>query len=185
MIVRGPRGRRYIYGWRDPFMWGGFGPSWGYNDVESFTVYTSDLNLQISRAADGYRLFEGHAQAQSRDNDLTQIVPNLVEAMFTNFPGNSGERVRITLASGKQVNTEKFGRAGAHHRGAARKEVSAKGVSAKARLRTEGGLFRARAIDRAPPPRSRRARFRGERRRRLRPKPKADGGGRVRRSQRP
>ena len=31
-------------------------------------------------------------------NDLTQIVPNLVEAMFTNFPGNSGERVRITVA---------------------------------------------------------------------------------------
>lgn len=99
VIVRGPNGRRYIYGWRDPFMWGGFGPGWGgYNDIESYTVYTSGLDLQISRASDGYRLFEGRAEAQSRDNDLTQIVPNLIEAMFTDFPGNSGEKVRITVA---------------------------------------------------------------------------------------
>ena len=43
-------------------------------------------------------LFEGHAEAQSRDNNLQTLVPNLVEAMFTGFPGNSGERVRITVA---------------------------------------------------------------------------------------
>ena len=98
VVVRGPSGRRYVYGYRDPFMWGGFGPSWGARDVESYTVYTSDLSLQISRAADGYRLFEGRAEAVSLDNDLTQIVPNLVEAMFTNFPGQSGEKVRITIA---------------------------------------------------------------------------------------
>lgn len=96
VIVRGPRGRRYVYGWSDPFMWGGgFG---GYNDVSSYTVYTSGMQLQINRASDGTRLFEGRAEAQSRDNDLQQIVPNLIEAMFTGFPGNSGERVRITVA---------------------------------------------------------------------------------------
>ena len=99
VIVTGRGGRRYVYGYRDPFMWGGFGPGFGgYNDVESFTVYTSGLDLQISRASDGYRLFEGRAEAQSRDNNLQAIVPNLIEAMFTNFPGNSGERVRITVA---------------------------------------------------------------------------------------
>jgi len=98
VIVTGRGGRRYVNGNRDPFMWGGFGPGWGYNDVSSYTVYTSGLNLQINRAADGSRLFEGHAEAQSRDNNLQTIVPNLVEAMFTGFPGNSGERVRITVA---------------------------------------------------------------------------------------
>lgn len=98
VIVAGRGGRRYIYGYRDPFLWGGFGPGFGYNDIDSFTVYTSGLDLNISRAADGYRLFEGHAEAQSRDNNLQAIVPNLVEAMFTDFPGNSGEKVRITLA---------------------------------------------------------------------------------------
>lgn len=98
VIVTGRGGRRYVYGYRDPFLWGGFGPGWGYNDVSSYTVYTSGLNLQINRAADGSRLFEGHAEAQSRDNNLQALVPNLVEAMFTGFPGNSGERVRITVA---------------------------------------------------------------------------------------
>lgn len=98
VIVRGPNGRRYVHGWRDPFMWGGFGPGFGYNDIESYTVYTSGLELKINRASDGMRLFEGRAEAQSRDNNLTQIIPNLIEAMFTDFPGNSGEKVQITVA---------------------------------------------------------------------------------------
>ena len=50
------------------------------------------------RAADGQRLFEGRAEAMSQTNDLGTLVPNLVQAMFTNFPGNSGEKVRITVA---------------------------------------------------------------------------------------
>ncbi len=98
VIVSGRYGRRYLYGFSDPFMWGGYGGFGGYNNVESYTVYTSGLDLKIDRASDGSRLFEGHAAARSRDDDLQAIVPNLVEAMFTGFPGNSGERVRITVA---------------------------------------------------------------------------------------
>lgn len=45
VIVCGFCGCCYIYGWCDFFMWGGFGLSWGYNDVESFIVYISDFNL--------------------------------------------------------------------------------------------------------------------------------------------
>lgn len=96
IIVRGPNGRRYVHGWHDPFLFGGgFG---GYDRVESYTVFTTGLDLKIDRSADGTRLFEGRAEAQSRDNRLTAIVPNLVAAMFTDFPGNSGEKVRITVA---------------------------------------------------------------------------------------
>ncbi len=96
VIVRGRGGRAFVYGWHDPFLFGGgFG---GFDRVESFTVFTSGLDVRIDRTADGARLFEGRAEARSRDNDLTQIVPNLVTAMFTGFPGNSGERVRITVA---------------------------------------------------------------------------------------
>jgi hypothetical protein len=96
VIVRGPNGRRYVHGWYDPFLFGGgFG---GYDRVESYTVFTSSLDLRIERSADGTRLFEGRAEAQSRDNRLTTLVPNLVAAMFTDFPGNSGEKVRITVA---------------------------------------------------------------------------------------
>lgn len=98
VIVRGRHGRSYVYGWHDPFLFGGYGGFGGYDRVESYTVYTTGLDLKIDRAADGTRLFEGRAEAQSRDNNLTQIVPNLVTAMFTGFPGNSGEKVRITVA---------------------------------------------------------------------------------------
>ncbi|WP_157217717.1 DUF4136 domain-containing protein [Flavisphingomonas formosensis] len=87
----GWRGRYYM-GWGDPF-WG-----WDYPDVSSYTVYTSHLDMQIKRTVDGQSLFEGHAKAHSRGDKLTELVPNLVEAMFTNFPGRSGETVKITIA---------------------------------------------------------------------------------------
>lgn len=92
---------RYRYGFHDPFLYGGYGFS-GYNGVRSFTVYSTELDLKIDRAADGERLFEGKAEALSRSKNLTYLVPNLVEAMFTNFPGNSGERVRISVAPEKE-----------------------------------------------------------------------------------
>ena len=80
------------YGWNDSFMGGG---------VESYTVYTSGIELKIDRAADKARLFEGKAEAVSTSNRLQHLVPKLVEAMFTDFPGNSGETVRITIAPEK------------------------------------------------------------------------------------
>jgi hypothetical protein len=81
----------------DPFLFGGYGYGRGY-DVSNFTVYTSDIDLKIKRNADGQNLFEGKAEAKSRSNKLAYLVPNLVEAMFTGFPGNSGETVRISVA---------------------------------------------------------------------------------------
>lgn len=88
-----------------PYRWGPYG-GWGFgwydpwfdNGVESYTVYTSGVSLKIDRKADGTRLFEGKAEAVSTSNRLQYLVPNLVEAMFTGFPGHSGETVRITVA---------------------------------------------------------------------------------------
>lgn len=87
--------------------WGGWGggawgvgfndPFFGGPDVRSYTVYTSAIDLKIDRRADGQRLFEGKAEAVSRSNRLPRLVPNLVDAMFTDFPGNSGETLRITI----------------------------------------------------------------------------------------
>ncbi len=86
--------------------WGGGFGAWGFgfNDpwlggpnVRSYTIFTSGIELKIDRAADGQRLFEGRAEAVSRSNRLPRLVPNLVDAMFTDFPGNSGETVRITI----------------------------------------------------------------------------------------
>ena len=91
---RGGFGRgSFVYGFNDPFLFGG-----GFDEIESYTVYNSGLNINIARKADGQRVFEGKADAMSLNNNLTYLVPNLVEAMFTGFPGNSGETVKITVA---------------------------------------------------------------------------------------
>ncbi len=86
---------------RSPFFWGFHDPFWGdpfYDDVQVYTIYTAYFDMDIRRTSDGQSLFEGVAQARSRTDELPVLVPNLVEAMFTGFPGNSGETVRITVA---------------------------------------------------------------------------------------
>lgn len=80
---------RWGYGFNDPFF--------GGPNVRSYTVYTSGVDVKIDRRADGQRLFEGKAEAVSRSNRLPALVPNLVDALFTDFPGNSGETLRITI----------------------------------------------------------------------------------------
>jgi hypothetical protein len=86
-------GGAWGYGWYDP---------WFDNGIESYTIYTSGIDMKIERHADGQRLFEGKAEAVSTSNHLQYLVPNLVEAMFTGFPGNSGETVRISVAPEKK-----------------------------------------------------------------------------------
>jgi len=85
----------YFYGWNDPFWYGGGG-------IDSYVVYTSHLDIDIRRRADNASLFEGHAKAHSRTDELGVIVPNLVEAMFTGFPGRSGETIKITVPPAKR-----------------------------------------------------------------------------------
>jgi hypothetical protein len=81
-------GRGYGFGWNDPFF---------FDDFDIRTVYTSFLDLDIKRAADGQSVFEGTAKARAATDNLRKLVPNLVDAMFVGFPGNSGEQVRITV----------------------------------------------------------------------------------------
>jgi hypothetical protein len=96
-------GRPYFSRWgyrgryRSPFYWGWHDPFHGGYDISSYTLYTSYFDMDIKRSADGQSLFEGNAQARSRTDELPVLVPNLIEAMFTGFPGNNGERVRITV----------------------------------------------------------------------------------------
>jgi hypothetical protein len=79
----------WAFGFHDPFL---AGP-----DIRSYTVFTSGIELKIDNARTGERLFEGSAEAVSRSNRLQKLVPNLVDALFTDFPGNSGETLRITI----------------------------------------------------------------------------------------
>lgn len=80
----------FYYGWDDPFWFGGPG-------IRSYTEYRSQLELDIRDRRTNQSLFEGKARARSQTDELGTLVPNLVEAMFTGFPGRSGETVRITV----------------------------------------------------------------------------------------
>jgi Domain of unknown function (DUF4136) len=98
-------GRHGYYPYYGRSMWGfGWNDPWFNQGYENYTVFVSGISLKIDRRADGTRLFEGKAEAASTSNRLGYLVPNLVEAMFTGFPGNSGETVRISVAPEKKRN---------------------------------------------------------------------------------
>jgi hypothetical protein len=95
-------GRRsaFYWGWDDPFWYSsGFGP----DPIRSYTVFKSNLDLDIVRRVDKYELFDGRAAARSQTDELGVLVPNLIEAMFTNFPGTNGETVKITVPAKKKA----------------------------------------------------------------------------------
>lgn len=98
VVYRTRHGARIGYAPYSPWGWGWYDPWFGGQNIDSYTVYTSGVDLKIERAADHYRLYEGKAQAVSMSNRLQYLVPNLVEAIFTDFPGNSGQTARITIA---------------------------------------------------------------------------------------
>ncbi|WP_118857019.1 DUF4136 domain-containing protein [Sphingomonas mesophila] len=81
----------YYYGWNDPYWYSPYG------GVNTYTRYQSFLTLDIRRAGDNQQLFGGRAEARSTSGNLGILVPNLVGAMFTGFPGRSGETIRITV----------------------------------------------------------------------------------------
>ena len=84
----------FYYGWDDPFWYGGYG---GYGRVDSYVEYHSQIDLHIRAAGTNQPLFDGRAQARSQTNRLDVVVPSLVDALFTGFPGRSGEVVKITV----------------------------------------------------------------------------------------
>lgn len=99
----------YYGGFGHPFLHSHFFYPYGYGDYDSYsyTVYTRKLNVDIFRSTPKGRemVFEGRAESVGRDNRLPEIMPYLVQSMFTNFPGESGvtKRVEIKLPNKKGV----------------------------------------------------------------------------------
>ena len=92
--------------YRSPFYWGWDDPFWygsPYGGAREYTVYQSELNLGIVRRIDNAPLFDGRAMARSQTDELGTLVPNLVEAMFTDFPGENGKTVKITIPARKRA----------------------------------------------------------------------------------
>lgn len=94
----------FYWGWDDPFWYGSPYGGYGMRDpVREYTVYQSELDLDIVRRADNAPLFDGRAKARSQTDELGTLVPNLIEAMFTNFPGENGKTVKITVPGRKRA----------------------------------------------------------------------------------
>lgn len=80
----------------------GYGAAFGYYNYDySYTVYDRVFEMEIERNA-GEKLFEGIASSIGRERELVKVMPVLIEAMFTEFPGQSGvtQRYRIKPAGG-------------------------------------------------------------------------------------
>jgi hypothetical protein len=89
-------GGGYYMGWDDPF-WYGAG-----RGIDSYVEYHSQIDLHIRQSGNNAPLFDGRAQARSETNRLDVVIPSLVDAMFTGFPGRSGETVKITIPARQQ-----------------------------------------------------------------------------------
>lgn len=60
-------------------------------------VYVRNLYMDLTRRSDNVRVFEGRAVSEGRNRDLGRIMPYLVDALFTDFPGKSGETRTVKL----------------------------------------------------------------------------------------
>ncbi|HYH22161.1 MAG TPA: DUF4136 domain-containing protein [Azospirillum sp.] len=72
------------------------------SDVQAFTVFTRWLELDIidarRPAAAPVKLFEGRAYSEGTSRQLPDVIPALVAALFTGFPGLNGETRHIAVS---------------------------------------------------------------------------------------
>ncbi len=99
-----PFGNRYSYrGGYSPLYYGGYygdhyGPLGMVARERVYTRYTRYLKLVIKPNQDGSQnLYEGEAKSIGRNNRLHDVMPYMVEAIFTNFPGESGFSEQIIV----------------------------------------------------------------------------------------
>ncbi|MCB1694389.1 MAG: DUF4136 domain-containing protein [Pseudomonadales bacterium] len=76
------------------------GTWWDEPEVYSYTVYPRYLDLTLIRASDGEVLFEGHVKSAGREDNMNEVVDYLIDAMFQNFPGESGVTKIVTIRKG-------------------------------------------------------------------------------------
>ncbi|MCF8474382.1 MAG: DUF4136 domain-containing protein [Emcibacter sp.] len=95
---------RSYFGYYYPYSYFDFyDPFYGYysphrRDVDSYVKYTRKLSMVIRPNQDGLKnLFEGTVESTGRNNNITAIMPHMVQALFTNFPGVSGSTEKIVI----------------------------------------------------------------------------------------
>jgi len=58
--------------------------------IRSQTVYTRSLRMRIIESGSEDVVFEGRVVSEGREQEISRVMPYLVESMFRNFPGESG-----------------------------------------------------------------------------------------------
>ena len=100
-------GSFYYYGghhhhrfWRAhylPYRYPRYGYGFGYYPYEyTYIVYERTFEMAIQRR-DGAKLFEGRVTSLGRNKVLPEVIPYLVQAMFTEFPGQSGTTLAVRI----------------------------------------------------------------------------------------
>src|SRR5690606_34715469 len=78
----------------------GVGAGWGFNlgGGETITGYIAQLGGAMDTAG-RERVFEGRASAQSQGKRASDVMPYLMRAVFTDFPGENGasKTMNVTL----------------------------------------------------------------------------------------
>ncbi|MBL4602354.1 MAG: DUF4136 domain-containing protein [Emcibacteraceae bacterium] len=94
-------GRAYSYGGMyDPF---GYHPLGMGATTRTYINYDRHLKMVIKPNSDNVQnLYEGEVSSKGRNGNLHEIMPYMVQAFFTNFPGESGssERVSVEIPEG-------------------------------------------------------------------------------------
>lgn len=85
----------FHYGFYSPFYHDGYlGP-----DIRSETVYTRKLSMKIRNTRTDEIVFEGRAISEGPTQEISKVMPYLVESMFRNFPGESGTTKLVKIES--------------------------------------------------------------------------------------
>lgn len=95
----------YHYGYYPGYWYYPWGPFYGRDvDIRSTIVYSRWLHMQIVRADltpdnPDWMVYEGHVQSTGSNERLHEVMPFLIEALFSDFPGESGlsRTVKIPL----------------------------------------------------------------------------------------
>lgn len=73
----------------------GVGTSFDLNERNREQTALRIVTLVIERRADGVRVFEGRAQSMGPAGNFPGAVPYMIDAIFTNFPGENGKTVTV------------------------------------------------------------------------------------------
>ncbi|TCS38409.1 uncharacterized protein DUF4136 [Paucimonas lemoignei] len=92
-------GPRWPYRYYDPF-W--YDPFWYSPPVVSYSesnyrLYHRQLQVGITRAADGKKLYDVTVVSEGRSPSLAAVMPYMVKSAFADFPGRSGVPHQVTM----------------------------------------------------------------------------------------